>query len=130
MGETTWWAFALAFATTLFTSAAQILYKFGSQKLSFSAAGIFTNLPFISGWILYGLGALVMIAALKGGEVTVLYPVVASSYIWVLLLSNHYFGEAINAWKIAGIFVIIAGIAFISWGSHQVTDKGGRGTPP
>ena len=119
MGGTKWWAFALAFVTTLFTSIAQVMYKFGSKQLSWPISSILTNVPFMLGWVLYGIGALVMIAALKGGEVTVLYPVVASSYVWVLLLSKYYFGESINGWKIFGIIVIILGIGLISWGSRD-----------
>lgn len=118
--QTRWWAFALALVTTLFTSAAQILYKFGAESLSWSVQGTVMNVPLMAGYALYGLGAVVMIAALKGGEVTVLYPLVASSYIWVLLLSNHYFGEVINAWKLMGIAVIVLGIGCISWGSQEV----------
>lgn len=118
---TSWKAFVLAFFTTLFTSTAQILYKIGAPSLSLTVKGTLLNPPFMIAWVLYGLGALVMIAALKGGEVTVLYPVVASSYIWVLVLSNRLFGEAINGWKIAGIVIIIAGIACISWGSREPT---------
>jgi len=124
MSNTRWWAFGLAFLTTVFTSTAQILYKLGAPSLTLSWEGTIFNPPFMIAWVLYGLGALVMIAALKGGEVTVLYPVVASSYIWVLILSNRLFGEAINSWKIAGIFIIIFGIACISWGSRENIPSG------
>ena len=115
MSGTKKWAIALMVAVTLLTSTAQILYKFGSARLP----AIFTNYCLISGLFLYGIGAILMITAFKAGEVTVLYPIVATSYIWVALLSSYFFSESINYLKIIGIALIFLGVTSVSMGSKK-----------
>jgi len=65
------------------------------------------------------LGAVLMITAFKGGEVSVLYPIVATSYIWVSLMSAYFFGDSLTLLRWAGVFVIITGIVFIGVGSKE-----------
>lgn len=113
------WAIGLMILTTIFTSMAQIFYKLGANKLKFNLISLITNLPLITGMALYVLGAIIMIIAFKGGEVSVLYPIIATSYIWVSLLSLYFFKESLNLFKIIGVFTIIAGIIFISLGSKE-----------
>jgi multidrug transporter EmrE-like cation transporter len=113
------WAIWLMVLTTIFTSIAQVLYKLGANKLQFNLISIITNIPLIAGMALYILGAVIMIIALKGGEVSALYPVIATSYIWVSLLSMYFFNESLNLLRWTGIFIIIAGIISISIGSKQ-----------
>ncbi len=113
------WAIGLMILCTAFTSIAQVFYKLGANKLQFNLVSIITNLPLITGMALYIIGAVIMIIAFKGGEVSVLYPIVATSYIWVSLLSVYFFNEALNLFRWIGIFIIIAGIILISSGSKQ-----------
>jgi undecaprenyl phosphate-alpha-L-ara4N flippase subunit ArnE len=113
--ETRWFAILLMVICTLFTSAAQILYKFGAAKLPL----IFTNYHLLGGLFLYAIGALIFVIALKFGEVTVLYPIIATSYIWVALLSAAIFSEIINVYKGAGIALIFIGITVIAAGSKK-----------
>jgi multidrug transporter EmrE-like cation transporter len=113
------WAMGLMVLTTIFTSFAQVLYKLGADKLQFNLISIITNLPLIAGMALYILGAVIMIIALKGGEVSALYPIIATSYIWVSLLSMYFFNESLNLLRWIGISIIIAGIISISIGSKQ-----------
>jgi drug/metabolite transporter (DMT)-like permease len=54
--------------------------------------------------------------ALKHGELSMLYPFVALSFVWVALISWRFFGETITSLKIAGIVAIIAGISFTGLG--------------
>ena len=113
------WAIALMILCTAFTSIAQVLYKLAAGKLEFNIISLITNYYLISGMILYLIGAFIMIAALKGGEVSVLYPIIATSYIWVSLLSSYFFNESLNLFRWAGVFAILIGIIFISIGSKQ-----------
>jgi len=108
------WAIALMVLCTVFTSSAQILYKIGSNKLNYNFISIITNWHIILGLILYGIGAVLVIIALKGGEVSVLYPIITSSYIWVTLGSNYFFNETLNTFKVTGIIFIMAGIFLIA----------------
>jgi len=113
------WAIGLMVLTTIFTSLAQVFYKFGADRLQPNLISIITNLPLITGMALYIIGAVIMIIAFRGGEVSVLYPIIATSYIWVSLLSVYFFNETLNILRWIGIFIIIAGIIFISTGSKQ-----------
>jgi drug/metabolite transporter (DMT)-like permease len=113
------WAIGIVVACTLFTSFAQIFYKFGADRLSFDLISIITNWPIILGIALYGIGAVLLIAALKGGDVSVLYPIIATSYIWVSLLSMYFFGEVINLYKWTGIILIFFGVISVAKGGRK-----------
>ena len=107
----------LVLICTLFTSVAQIFYKAGAPKLEFNIIALITNYPIIIGLILYALGAAILIKALKGADLSILYPVIATSYIWVLIFSAIFFGESLNFLKILGVLVIIGGVIFMGFGS-------------
>lgn len=109
------WAVGLLFVCTILTSSAQIFYKFGSAKLPL----LFFNWPLIIGLGLYATGAVILVIALKGGEVSVLFPIIATSYIWVSLLSVYFFNEQLNIYKGIGILLIVIGISIIGWGSKK-----------
>jgi len=113
------WAIGLVVICTLFTSFAQIFYKFGANRLSFDIFSIITNWPIIIGLILYGIAAVLLIIALKGGDVSVLYPVIATSYIWVSLLSSYFFSEIINLYKWIGIVFIFFGVILVAKGGKK-----------
>lgn len=117
--ETKWWAIVLVLICTIFTSTAQVFYKLGAKDLSFDILSLIQNYWVIGGLALYGVGAVLLIISLKGGELSVLYPIIATGYIWVCLYSMRLFGEEMNLIKWAGIFVIILGIAFVGIGSKQ-----------
>jgi drug/metabolite transporter (DMT)-like permease len=109
------WAVGLIFLCTTLTSSAQIFYKFGAAKLPL----IFFNWPLLTGLTLYGIGAIIFVIALKGGDVSVLFPIIATSYVWVSLLSNYFFNEPLNIFKWVGIFLIMVGISVIGFGSRE-----------
>jgi len=73
----------------------------------------------MGGLALYAVGAGIMIIALRGGELSVLYPIIATSYIWVGILSHFFFGEDLNFFRWSGIFLIVIGIACIGFGSNR-----------
>jgi len=116
--KTKLWAVILMVLCTLFTSSAQLLYKAGAGKLEFNLLSIISNWNIILGIVLYGLGAVLLVVALKGGKVTVLYPIVASSYIWVALGSGYFFKEVVNLFRWIGIIFIIFGIIIINIGEE------------
>ena len=107
------WAALLVLFITFLTSSAQILWKKGSATLAPNISSILTNYYFLIGVILYGIGGILMIISFKGGEVSVLYPIIATSYIWVSILSQIFLGEKMNFFKWLGVISIIAGILII-----------------
>ena len=113
------WALVLVLFVTALTSSAQLLYKMGADRLSSDLLMLLSNWPLLLGMFVYGMGAVLLIIALKHGEVTILYPVIATSYIWVALFSWLLFGESISYLKLVGIISIVVGIVLISFGSKQ-----------
>lgn len=113
------WAALLVLFTTLLTSSAQILWKKGSAALEPNLASILSNHYIIGGLLLYIVGGALIIISFRGGEVSVLYPLIATSYVWVSFLSVHYLGETMNIFKLVGIVSIIAGIILIGYGSKE-----------
>ena len=113
------WAALLVLFTTLLTSSAQLLWKKGSATLSFDIAGILTNYYLLGGILLYIVGGALIILAFRGGEVSVLYPIIATSYVWVSFLSMRFLGEMMNNFKWVGITSIIGGIILIGYGSKD-----------
>ena len=111
----------LVFLCTLLVSVAQVFYKTGANALEFSLIKIITNYNIIIGIAIYAVGAIILLIALRGGELSVLYPIIATSYIWVTLLSIYFFNEVMNFYKFAGIAAIISGIILIGLGSKQHT---------
>src|SRR5665213_554409 len=106
---------------TLLSAAAQVLLKFGTVQLKLhpTLAGLLTNFPLIGGMALYGIGAALMVLALRHGELSVLYPLISLSYVWVAILSVVVFGEVMNPYKIGGICAIMAGVGVLGLGSHK-----------
>ena len=104
-------SFLLVFACTLLGSAAQFLIKTGMSHFSPHWLALVTNVPLIAGYTLYGVNTLMMVLALKDGEMSLLYPIIALTYVWTTLLSYTLLGEPSNVYKNAGILTIMAGVA-------------------
>ena len=117
------WAIGLIILTTFLTSTAQVFYKLGSENLSFNIIELLTNYNILFGLFLYGIGAILLILSLKGGEVTVLYPIIATSYIWVSLFSVWFLGEGMNLMRWLGVITIIIGISIVGYGSKKVNTQ-------
>ena len=113
-------AMTLMVLCTIFTSLGQILWKMGVNRIDFSQIMTYFNIPFILGFVSYGLGAVLMIIAFRRGELSVLYPIVATSYVWVSVLSPRLFPEDfMNAWKWAGVIVILISVSILGWASSR-----------
>ena len=113
------WAIGIILFSTLLTSTAQLFYKFAADKLSFNILSLITNYELIIGMMLYAIGGILLILSFRGGEVSVLYPLFATSYIWVSFLSIYFLGEIMNLYKWIGIAAIVAGIVLIGFGSKK-----------
>ena len=101
-------------------SLGQLFFKTGSASIGFSLGSWLTNWRVILGFVLYGVSALGFIVALKHGKLSLLYPVIATSYIWVTLLSSWVLGEKIDAYHWIGIALILLGVAVIVRGGRSL----------
>jgi len=111
-------ALVIAGATVL-SAAAQILMKIGMNHFVFSLAAIATNVPLIAGYALYGLFTLLMVLALREGELSLLYPIISLSYVWVTALSYFIFHDTLRPMKLVGIAGIMAGVALLGRGDRR-----------
>ena len=108
----------MVFACTLLGAAAQILMKYGLQaKLPTGAIPILfavaANVPIMAGFVLYGMSTAILVLALRNQELSILYPVISLTYVWVAILSLIVFGESMNAYKITGLIIIVLGVAML-----------------
>ena len=93
----------------------QILFKKGADNFQLSLE-LIKNYWFIGGAVLYLTALIITMFAYKQGSVSVLYTLIAFSYIWVMLLAAIFLKEPLSAFKILGGIVIIGGIALVNFG--------------
>ena len=94
-----------------------VMLKKGSAHLHRNFKGIFFNWHLIFGAALYGVSTVLFIFALKDSDLSVMYPFVAVTYVWISLFSIKFFGEKMNKWKWLGIAAILVGVSLIGLGS-------------
>jgi drug/metabolite transporter (DMT)-like permease len=128
---------------TVFAAVAQVLMKFGAAnempKLDMTNPGnwipfilaIIANLPLFLGYCTSAGTAVLLILALRDGELSTLYPIISLSYVWVNLLSMYFFHDRMNIWKVAGIAFIIGGVGLLGRaGSKQAAEIATEATLP
>jgi multidrug transporter EmrE-like cation transporter len=104
----------------LIGAAAQLLLKTGANQLVHpDPLAIVTNVTLLAGLSLYGVCTLLLVLALRDGELSLLYPVIALTYVWVTLLSLVVFHDRVSPIKLAGIAIIVAGVAVLGRGSKS-----------
>jgi multidrug transporter EmrE-like cation transporter len=122
----------LVLGCTVFAAAAQVLMKFGAMHpmpgISLSDPASFIgflkallgNWQLLLGYSLHACNAFCLILALRDGELSMLYPIIALTYVWVNLLSMYFFHEHLNLWKSVGILLVIGGVAAMGRASRRV----------
>ena len=112
------WAIGLVVLGGIIGSFGPIYIKAGAEKITLKRlSSIYKNPFLIIGIIIYAISILIFIPALRGGELSVLYPLVSLVYIWVTLNSRILLNEKITKEKCLGIFLIIIGVIFIGLGA-------------
>ncbi|MBW2968145.1 hypothetical protein KY362_06685 [Candidatus Woesearchaeota archaeon] len=103
---------------TVLTGLAQIFLKLGVMDFRLDMT-LMQNYYLFLGLFLYGGGLLVMTFSFKHGELSVLYPFIALSYVWVQIISYLFIGESANMFKISAIALIILGVSLIGFGGRK-----------
>jgi len=95
---------------------AQLLFKLSVKNNSNELNSFYdyVELNLIFGFILYFFSAILYVYVLKKIDLSIAYPSIALSYIFILFLSNYFFDEPITIFKILGCALIIVGI-FLIW---------------
>lgn len=120
----------LVFSCTLIGALAQILVKQGTAQLGAHVTlgevlrnpslfvnfclGVITNMRLFIGYCLYGVNTFLMALALKGRELSRLYPIIALTYVWVTILSLFVLpDEHMNFFRSIGIVFIVGGVSIL-----------------
>jgi len=107
---------ALVFGASVIGSFGAVFLKMGAACLdgtlrSFLNARLATGVAlFLGSSVFYALG-------IKGGQLSVLYPMVSLGYIWTMLWSRLFFQEAFTRGKLIGLGLILLGVVFVGLGS-------------
>lgn len=107
------WVIGLVGIAALIGATGQIFLKLGANNLQISVPALLQNWYLLLGLTLYGTSALIYIFSLQFGKVSLIYPIIATSYIWVALFANRFLGEAFPLQNWAGVVMIVAGVTLI-----------------
>jgi drug/metabolite transporter (DMT)-like permease len=93
-----------------------VFLKLGSARLTSSPLS-FLNARLVAGVALYLGSSVIYTLALRGGPLSVLYPMVSLGYLWTILWARLLFHEAFTRQKLAGLTLILIGVVFVGIGS-------------
>lgn len=89
----------------------QYLYKSGAESASGGIAGYLLNWRLAAGVACYvGVMVLFVAAFKRGGALTVLYPIYASTFIWAALIALAAYGTPIKLVNVAGMALLMLGM--------------------
>ena len=95
----------------------QFLYKSGADRINSSWSSYLANPPLLGGIVCYVLVMVLFVAAFKrGGAMSVLYPVYATTFIWAAIIAWLAFHEPIRPINVGGILLLIAGMYLMGVG--------------
>lgn len=89
----------------------QYLYKSGADLSGGSIASYLFNPRLLAGVVCYVSVMVLFVAAFKrGGSLTVLYPVYATTFIWAALLALVFYQTPIKPVNVAGMGLLVLGM--------------------
>jgi uncharacterized membrane protein len=105
-------------ACTVLGAAGQILIKLGAGTLATSSPfavllAMLTNPALFAGYVLYGLMTVLFILVLRNEELSIVYPIISLTYVWVTALSAIVFREAVSLPRVLGVAIIVAGVGVL-----------------
>jgi len=96
-------------------SIGQIEFKRGSENLQWNIHALITNYHLLVGILLYAFSTLIYVYALSLGKLSILYPIIATSYVWTTLLAKIFLNESVNPTNWIGLSLILIGVTLIAW---------------
>jgi len=98
-------------AASLVGALGQYLYKSGAERAGGSPGSYLANPRLLGGVACYVAVMVLFVAAFrKGGSLTVLYPVYATTFIWAALIAMAAYGTPIRPVNVAGMVLLVAGM--------------------
>jgi len=109
------WKILLLTALSAFIgSIGQLEFKRGADNLQFDIKLLLTNYHLIIAIAVYCLSTVLYVYALNKENLSILYPIVATSYIWTLMFSKIFLKEPVGLTSWAGVFFILLGVTLIA----------------
>jgi len=109
------WKILLLTALSAFIgSIGQLEFKRGADNLQFDIKLLLTNYHLIIAVAVYCVSTVLYVYALNKENLSILYPIVATSYIWTLLFSKIFLKEPVGLTSWAGVFFILLGVTLIA----------------
>ncbi|MEG0253983.1 MAG: EamA family transporter [Vagococcus sp.] len=104
-------AMLIILAAATMSSLGQLAWKFGADAQSNGPAIIL----YIIGFVLAGLGMVLLMIAFRFGEVSILQPMMSIGFALSIAFGFLFLNEPITTPKIIGTFFIIAGSALLGY---------------
>ncbi len=101
--------------SALLGSIGQIEFKRGADTLKMSIIDLLSNYHLFYGMFLYTLSTIIYVYALSKGRLSLIYPIIATSYIWTTLFARIFLKEPVTFTNWSGIFFIIIGVTLVLW---------------
>ena len=109
------WKIILLTAVAAFMGAVgQLQFKQGADNLQWDIKMLLTNHHLIIGVTVYALSTVLYVYALSKGNLSILYPIIATSYIWTMIFSKIFLKEPVALTGWVGVFFILLGVALIA----------------
>ena len=109
------WKILLLTALSAFIgSIGQLEFKRGANNLQFDIKLLLTNYHLILAIVVYCVSTAFYVYALNNEQLSILYPIVATSYIWTLIFSKIFLKEQVGLTSWAGVFFILLGVTLIA----------------
>jgi uncharacterized membrane protein len=97
-------------------SIGQVEFKRGTEGLRFDIQALLTNYHLLAGLFIYALSTLIYIYALSKGRISIIYPLIATSYIWTTLFASTFLKEPVSLTNWVGLILILLGVTLVSRG--------------
>lgn len=105
--------FILMVVLTFAMATAQYLLKVGMTNFAFTLQGTILNYKLIIGLGIYGVLAILFMRIIKNIPLSVAYPVMGLSFVWVALLSINFLGETVAISQWIGMATVLVGVGLI-----------------
>jgi drug/metabolite transporter (DMT)-like permease len=100
-------------------SLGSIFLKSGAHAVNRHWTSIAFNWRLALGIVTYLLSSVLFVKGMSNGELSILFPLVSLGYVCTMVWSKLFFNEVITTMKLAGVGLILIGIAFLGYGSQH-----------
>ena len=107
----------LMMASSLVGSAGAVFLKVGAARTNRDVLS-FVNPQLGLGVALYLGSSVFYVLGIRGGQLSILYPIISLSYVWTMIWARLFFKESFNGRKLAALGLILAGVILVGLGAQ------------